>query len=361
MADPIHIVEPTLQDHAGHCHSFIAALCGAGRGGPFEVWASRRATNLFETLPQVTLRRHFRRRLRKLQAYFLYRRLLREPGRIFVATAGTADLMILDWLSRPLPPGKVCAYVHWIRPSASKLRRLERIAERQPNLQVIGPTETVTRVFEAAGFRQVRVAPYPITTYVRAAGGGSFRHVLYAGAARRDKGFDRLVDLVELLRERGSDLPVVAQACGDYFGKVDSETAGDLRRLARSGYSCLRTIADPLGTPDFLALFSGAICLQLYCAEDFADRVSVVTLDALSSGAPIVTVAGTWMARQVERFEAGCALEEASGGELLLEAIEKIRRDYHRYRSNAIRAGETLQREHDPARLYEIIVDSAQE
>ena len=99
MAESIQVVEPTLEDEAGHCASFLAAVCAAGPERHFEVWAGREVGPLFPDLPQVRLHPHFWRRTRMLQAPFLYRRLLRQPGRIFVPTAGATDLALVDLAS----------------------------------------------------------------------------------------------------------------------------------------------------------------------------------------------------------------------------------------------------------------------
>jgi len=55
---------------------------------------------------------------------------------------------------------------------------------------------------------------------------------------------------------------------------------------------------------DYSALFRGRSGLQLYSRSDFADRISGVTLDALSHGSPIVTLPRDWMAL-VDEFGAG--------------------------------------------------------
>ena len=100
--------------------------------------------------------------------------------------------------------------------------------------------------------------------------------------------------------------------------------------------------------------FRGAACLQPYLPSEFADRVSGVTLDALSHGAPVVTLEGTWMGHVVNRFGAGIVVREAKP-ELLLEGVEEILRDYGRYRRNALQAGGALQQELSASRLFEIV------
>jgi hypothetical protein len=65
--------------------------------------------------------------------------------------------------------------------------------------------------------------------------------------------------------------------------------------------------------------------------------MSAVTFDALRSGAPIVTVSGTTMARIVADSGAGLVLDEVSAP-ALLRACQDIARDYQRYSQAALRA-----------------------
>ncbi|HEX5092607.1 MAG TPA: hypothetical protein VFV84_07960, partial [Burkholderiales bacterium] len=346
------IVEPTLTDMTGHCYSFLDAITRVSGDCPITLWGGRDAPVSFPS--NVAVRGFFGRRLRRLQAWGLYRSLLRGAGRIFVSTAGRADLMLLDWASHGrIAPRKVFLYVHWFRASASKLRTLSRLAARQPEIVILAPTREVVDLFRAAGFRESHLVPYPMSPANPASPGGSsvFRHVLYAGAARRDKGFPEVVDYVQLLASRGEDTPVVLQTSAQHYDKTDPETAGSLRRLDSIGYAHLQRVPRTLGTDQYAALFSGAISLQLYLREDFADRVSGVTLDAFCNGCPIVTLTGTWMARLAQEFGAGEALDEPSP-EAVHAAVAKIRGAYAHYYERAREAGRELRRRHDPARLF---------
>ena len=225
MDRAIEIVEPTLEGRAGHCRSFVEAFCAAGRGTGWtmRVWAGRRARGGSAGGADVVVVPYFYRRARRVQGYFLYRRLLSGPGRLFVATAGRADLALLSLAAGPggIPPGKVFLYFHWLRPVPGKVASLRRMAARLPGATVLGPTPSVVDALSSCGFPDARVAPYPIGR--REPDGRSappaFTHLLYAGAARRDKGFGRVVDLVALLAARGEEVPVTIQVSPDHYGK----------------------------------------------------------------------------------------------------------------------------------------------
>ncbi len=345
MADPIHIVEPTLVNETGHCYSFIASLCAAAGEKPVCVWVDSGALLNFPEF--VAIRPYFFRRIRKIQLLFLYHSLLRQKGRILVSTATRLDLLMLH-LAAPgvIPSGKVFLYFHWLSSAVSKQHQLVKLAAKQPNLTIIAPTASVVEQFLAAGFRHVQCVPYPITP-VQASGTNEavmqeFRHLLYAGAAREDKGFSLVIDLIELLSAKGLRIPVTLQTSAQHYDKYDTPTRAALQRLERIGYPSLRCLAGTLQQTEYHALYGGAICLQLYSQQIFADRVSGVTLDALSMGSPVVTLAGTWIAKVISEFKAGLVLE-STDPVLVLDAVERIIADYTRYQEHASAAGRTLQ------------------
>jgi glycosyltransferase involved in cell wall biosynthesis len=356
MTDTLHIVEPTLVDEAGHCHSFVETLCRAGADpAAFRVWGGRAAV-----LPRlgalgVPLERRFHRRVRRIQEWALFRRLLRAPGRILVSTGGRTDMLLLDWAAHGrIPPRKAFLYVHWVRPTRRKIAFFRRMAARQPELVILGPTRTVVDVFAEAGFAHRAVVPYPAAPLATAPSPrATFRHVLFAGAAREDKGFSRVVALVELLAARGADLPVLLQTSTDPNDRHDEPTRAALARLAGVRYPHLALRPQTLDAAAYAELFRGAICLQPYDAAAFADRVSGVTLDALSAGAPVVTVPGTWIARVVERFGAGLVADPEP--EALLGALLRARAEHDRLADAARAAGRVLRDEHDGRHLLEVL------
>lgn len=355
----IDVVEPTLEGESGHCRSFLLSLCGAGRGREvmFRVYGGRGASLSAAEGERCEVVPYFSRRLRRLQAFFLYRKLLAGAGRIFVSTAGRTDMVLLDLAAKgEIPPGKVFLYFHWFRPSPRKLSYFRRFAVSHPGVTVLGPTEAVIGPFRECGFRDVRVVPYPITPVISVSGGpvGRFRHVLFAGAARQDKGFGRIVDLVAHLSRLRLDLPVTIQTSPDHYDRYEPRIRADLERLRGIRYPSLRVCPETLDSEVYAELFRGGICLQPYRRDDFADRVSGVTLDALTAGCPVIATEGTWMARAVHRFDAGIPVEDLSP-ESLLSAARTVIDQYGRYSENAAAAGRTLQEEHSARHLYEIL------
>ena len=354
--DVLNIIEPTLEGEEGHCYNFINSLCQVAGDQRIVVWGGRSVHITFNG--QVTLKRFFVRQIRRLQALWLYRKLLRQPGRMFISTAGRTDLVLLDLASREVIPGsKVFLYMHWLKLSENKYEQMTKLARKQPNLTIITPTQSVCDILHGAGFHNTLQAPYPITPCQdmgKMSQRIEFSTLLFAGSARQDKGFHAVVSFVEYLAENNMDIPVTLQTSTTHYGKVDEATTRDILWLDALHYPFLKRCPETLTDEMYRKLYRGAICLQPYNQNDFADRISGITLDALSSGCPVITVQGTWMARIAARFDAGLAIPETSPG-TILKAVNHIRDDYHRYQHNAFRAGQTLQREHSASGLFSIL------
>ena len=356
----IHVVEPTLKDQRGHCYSFNLSLCRAAGGAPIRLWAARGAS-LPGLPPGVEVVRHFHRALRRIQAPFLYRRLLAGNERVLVSTAERTDLLALDLASggRPIPPGRFFLHFHWFTDRPGKRQAIERLARRQPGLGILGPTETVVGIFRECGFPGAAVVPYPISQAPTAPEDPSaFRRVLFAGAPRSDKGFGEFVGLVEELARTGASLPVAFQADLGDVGRYRADVRVDLERVRALGYPAIEVLPDPLPADQYAGTFRGGICVQPYQARKFVDRVSGVTLDALTAGCPVVAVEGTWSARVVERFGAGRVVPDTSPA-TLLSAVRAVEAGYEGLAEGARRAGRALLEENDARALYDAVTGGA--
>jgi glycosyltransferase involved in cell wall biosynthesis len=183
--------------------------------------------------------------------------------------------------------------------------------------------------------------PEPVSLNVPPASG--FVHLLSAGAARADKGFEHIVALAEVLAaDVDATAPaLVVQASGDHYGRYDSATSALLERLQRLPAQRVRVIRAPVPLQEYARLFEGSICLQPYRPHDYADKVSGITLDALRAGAPIITTANTWMARIVEDTGAG-EVVTTTDPSTLLAAADRLRADYPQFQQRALRASARL-------------------
>jgi len=340
---PIQVVEPTLEGYSGHCHSLVTSLCHALDGVPIDLWSAKGSEGM-DFGSQVEIHPRFRRRIRVLQTLLLYRRLLRSGAPIVVTTARRSDLVSFNLVaSGEIAPDRVFLYFHWLRDTPAKLRSLRKLAQRQPHIMIFGTTASVVDLFKRCGFTRVGLLPYPSPPASAGGGPAPFRQLLYAGAARRDKGFSLIVDLVELLAREGARIPITVQISADHYGKYDAQTRSDIARLHAVGYAPLRLTPQTLTPQAYAALFRGSICLQPYDRDEFRDRVSGVTLDALAHACPIVATAGTWSAELIKSFGAGVTLDVHNAASLL-EAARKIERDYAVFEAAACSAGQAQNR-----------------
>jgi glycosyltransferase involved in cell wall biosynthesis len=354
---PVQVVEPTLESYSGHCHSLVTSLCQSLGSRPIDLWSATGAQGM-NFGSHVTNHPGFRRRIRLVQALLLYRRLLRGGAPIVVTTARRSDLVSLDLIARgPLPRNRVFLYFHWLRESAAKLRSFRKLAQRQPHVVIFGTTASVVDFFKRCGFANVFLLPYPSPPASTGGEAVPFRQLLYAGAARQDKGFSLIADLVELLAREGAHMPVAVQVSADHYGKIDVKTREDIARLEAAGYAPLELKSQTLTPEEYSALFPGSICLQPYNRDEFRDRVSGVTLDALAHACPVVATAGTWSADLIKPFGAGVELH-AMNAASLLQAARKIEQDYTVFQSGARAAGQAQNRK-SWVPLLELLPDAA--
>ena len=358
MKNCLHIIEPTLVSESGHCNSFIESLVNEYPNEKLVIWADKKNKLKFQSQHnlEVIVKPYFFRRIRKIQSIFLYKELLKTQEKILISTANRTDLLLLNFLSKnKIPKGKVFLFFHWINLNQKKIKQLKAIATKQPNLVIIAPTETIAKDFNEAGFSNVKVIAYPITkSPQKTENEVKFKAVSFIGAARQDKGFAKVVNLIAYAEKMNLEIPFKIQTSADHYGKYDPKTEADILRLSKSKYPRLELIQLTLSKKEYLDSFEGTICLQLYNTKDFTDRVSGVTLDALSSSTPIITTDGTWIARQVSRFNAGIIIKNTSPAEVVL-AINQIRENYKVYCKGAAYGGQTLQIEHNASNLIELL------
>lgn len=358
MRKTINIIEPTLINEAGHCFSLVNNLVNTEQKKNLVIWASKHSTIAFKN-KNASLKKFFYRRIRKVQCFFLYRKLLALNEKVLVSTSGIIDLVLFNLIAKEtIPPKQVFFYFHWINNPSKKLKKLKEIAKKQPNLMILGTTQTVLDIFKKAGFQYTEVAPYPISkkNESQLIKPSKFSKVLFAGAARQDKGFSKVVDLIEYAKSENSKVPFFVQSSSEHYNKYDKKTQHDIERLGATGYKYLTIHKDTLSESEYLDLFAGSICLQPYEPVAFADRVSGVTLDALAAGSPILSSADTWTAKIIEKFGAGIITKSSSPEHMHLALTELIKK-YELYGDNARNAFKTIQAENDSAHLLSLISD----
>ena len=284
-----------------------------------------------------------------------------------MATAGSSELALAAWAAgrREVPAHKMHFFVHWLGRKGGKAGLLSSIARRQPTVRDPGADGDGGRIL-----RRLRL-PHDAGALPRRSVAGAvdgadsiaaddppaaaFRRLVVAGAARMDKGFGQVVELVHEMKRRDLGLPIVVQASNSGRDAAPPDVAAAIERLQAAGYAGLSMRSETLDPAAYRELFEGAVVLQPYRAEDFRDRVSGVTLDALGAGCPVVVTAQTWMAAVAERFGAGVATADLSAAGLLA-AVETVLADYDRYAAGARAAARELRAQHSARRLIDVVL-----
>lgn len=348
----LHIVEPTLADQAGHCYGYVQSLVRANEAFGFDLhlWLDRRGKGLLEG-DACVIHPHFYRRWRKIQKFFCLRSLLKAKQALFIPTAGRIDLVYLDrLLGAKQYDQAVFLHFHQFKVTPKKRVMLRRIAKRHPEFVIMAPTEKLLSLFRSSGFERCEHVPCP--GYEPRSGAcealGRCEKLIYAGAARADKGFSQVVDAVEHLMSQANPLPIELQVSPPASGRYDAASERALLKLRRLSYSSVTLHEQTLNREAYQRLFENAVCLLLYDVDFYRDKFSGVALDAFLAGSPVIAMVGTWAGDTVQKFNAGVALKDRSP-QSVCSAVEWILDHCQHCRENAKRAGEALQKLHDPA------------
>ncbi len=374
----LHIIEPTLTGLSGHEYGYVASLINANKNFNFDihVWLGKKASNkdvisnlLSINKHTVTIHKYFIRSIRQFQKFFLYYKFLKNNNPFYVCTGGLIDLWICDFLSKFLKcvntkstHGKVAFFhFHQFNKTTRKIQKLNKIsANAKENFKILATTPNLTKIFTDCGFIHSKSIACPGVTPKYPIGKiqCSFNKILYAGAARADKGFSLVVDTVIAMQTEHAYLPFVLQISAPNSNRYDSKTLSSLTKLQKivNLNHRVRLYRNALTTYQYQELFLGAICLLVYEQEKYADKFSGVALDAFYAGCPIITVDNTWMGDITKNFDAGIVLQQATVI-AISAAILKIKEQYNYYHSNAKRAAEHLIVTHDPKHSLQAVYD----
>lgn len=347
----LHLIEPTLFDQTGHGFSYAHSILQANKDFAFQiqVWLDRRGINLLSNNLCIT-RAYFWRPLRQLQKIFLYFKLMRTRDSIFISTCDLWDLKILAFYQRCLrSKASVFLHFHQFKQTRKKLHALSKLATAGRNFHILTPTAKLTQIFSTHGFANSTVMPCPTFAPLRQVSteGVGFNKLLYAGAARSDKGFPLVIRLLQELRATNNITPFEIQISAPNSQRYDQETTAAMQLLQTIPKVNLTLHRNTLNQDQYLNLFNNAICLLLYDQQSYQDKFSGIALDAFYSGCPIITVRDTWMGDTAEKYSAGIALTNCELA-TIQAAVTTIINNYAYYTANAKAAALELTALHDP-------------
>ena len=355
----LHILEPTLVNEAGHCWALVRMLAEARPEAAGVVWASARIPPRLQPAPGWEVQPFFQRRIRRLQYAWLLARLLRRGACVFTPTTSRSELAVYALVPRAWrKKGRAVFYIHQMRLDARGRKKLRWIAARAPEARLLATHPGLAEALRAAGFAHVHHQPYPIAGIAPASEPAPFRHFLYPGMARMDKGLALLARIVEALARSPEPPPLLVQAAPNHHGEYAPEVQKLLARIRAHAWPELTMPMRALDDHAYRAQFSGAVCLQPYDPAAYANKITSVALDALALGAPLVVQDGLWSADIVRRFGAGIVVQDAEP-QAWIAAMQEARHRYMELAQNALIAARTLAEEHAPARLWARIVEDA--
>ena len=254
------------------------------------------------------------------------RRALRRPASdgfgeqlaaALAASGDTArDLLLLHSISAAslsgltaLPPARLGALAVVLRHTPAEMDCVE--AGAQPvttiltdlaahfgaRLCLLADTAPLARLWSVALDREVREIPPPVVVPPpRDQPAGQPPHVVFAGGARREKGYGLLPDLV---RELAGEVRFTIHSgpIGATDEPLIQRAHRELRALAGAGLTLLER---PLPPADYLALLCSADLLLLpYDAQAYGPRSSGILAEARAMGVPAVVPAGCWLGDEV--------------------------------------------------------------
>ncbi len=347
----LNLIEPTLYDQTGHSYGYVLSLITANQNFNFDirVWLDKRGKTLLQNTSTMA-KPFFFRPLRQLQKLFLYFKLIKRTETIFISTTELWDLKILSFYAKHLAiKANIVLHFHQFKQTSSKLAALQAIAPIANDFTILTPTDRLTNVFKTHGLNNAKTVPCPVFSTPRDVNdtAAQFTRILYAGAARRDKGFPIVINLLKYFREQQNNTVFEIQVSAPNSQRYDEATEQALQLLEKIPSDNLILHKTTLDQSQYLNLFNNSICLLLYDKNDYSDKFSGVALDAFYAGCPIITAKNTWMGDMAEKYQAGIALDNYENA-TIQQATQQIINNYELYNKNAKKAAIELSAAHDP-------------
>jgi len=251
----------------------------------------------------------------------------------------------------------------WSRTAPLTRRGLATVAQvaRHRAIRLVADSESLADEYRQLTRLPVAALPNPhmFAAEVRPPRAETATRIGYFGEARREKGFDLLVEAIDLLDKSnhpgGIELVVQsyvragfeAQGCGESCARLASRASANLRLL--EGVLTAAKFEE-----EFLACDAVVLPYEL---ERYGARNSGIFTDAVAAGIAVIATRGTWMHGQMEQgLGTGLTFEDGDAGGLAEAMIEMARcRDQMRV---AARQGAARWRDaHDPARFLGELIE----
>jgi len=184
----------------------------------------------------------------------------------------------------------------------SQFRRLSESSSRSA-VRLYADTEELAAEYNRIGAGEFQVLPIPHTASspVPARRNPNPLNIVYAGDARREKGFHLLPQLVRSIWSQYIKTGRVNFRIQSNFNVTNGEPgiADAVRDLKGYSGEHVSLIPGPLSQHDYEEFLRSAdVMILLYDRAEYGSRSSGILAEALCLGIPVVTQAGTWLSRQ---------------------------------------------------------------
>lgn len=294
------IIEPRLSSAVGHFHSLATSLIAALPPNSVRVAC---APGGAEHLPKgCEAWPHLNSKLSKVGLAVAMRRLAGSTRSMCLLTACDRSLLAATAvLPKSCGLAGIVHDVGWI-----DRHYLLRVAARlRPDLRIACFGAPAHHVARSSGLSSVEQFEYPIDPLWRndIAQPDAPTHLLMAGGPRSEKGF---LELAQWCLGCRAERPLPIRIHG---AKPDADCRAAVSEIVASAASDILVRQQPLTPEEFRRDFIGAIVLMLHRSAAYHGRASGLFLDAVSAGAPMIALAGSHFAREVEQHDLGVVVE----------------------------------------------------
>ncbi len=222
-----------------------------------------------------------------------------------------------------------------------------------PRLRLFADTGLLADDFSRLSGLPVRPVPLPIVVPEPAPRTpGALPHIVFAGGARLEKGYDLLPDAIASLAGRAR----FTIQSGPVGAEADPLVQRAHRALqARQGRDLI-LVEQALDAPGYAALLASADLLLLpYDGPTYGARSSGILAEALAMGLPAIIPAGGWMEAAAGAGRA-VTIAQGSGAPGLARALSQAMQALPELASASRSMARTWRNEHNPDALFRVFV-----
>lgn len=290
----------------------------------------------------------------------------RLSGRLVVLMRYTPQFQSCSWLKRKLHP-------YWrIRPYY-----LNSLYSRMKGkFMLVTDSESLTEDYATIFPHPMVTLPIPINEYVLgakeqggAADGVCARYGLghtdrlrlgYVGDAREAKGFSLLPGLIRrILANPRLNVDFVIQCPGAASGADNGQLPkglAELLALTKQWEHRITLVQEKLSEKDYAELIQAIdIVLIPYRKAGYVEPTSGIFAEAAALAKPVVVPAGTWMARELQKYGGGLEFQSGDEGDLAAKVMTLLQ-DFAEYASKARHFSSQWKAFHNSHSLAEMLI-----